>query len=193
MNAIGAADDIPGETYRRVGLHRALRLGREARDRCCGLLLRVHGPELSPRLGDQRGDRAHSGSTRRRTSARSVRGVHDDLLRRRRPDNNGMAPQGALARPLDRGLTWVQIDPRLGRLGGEPVVTKSGASAFFGTPMNALLVSRRVDPVLVLGATTSGCVRASVLDSVSTAFPLSSSQTAAPTEPTRRTRQTCST
>ncbi|MCW2676042.1 MAG: carbamoylsarcosine amidase [Modestobacter sp.] len=50
-------------------------------------------------------------------------------------------------------------------------MTETGASAFFGTAVQALLVSERIDTVLVLGATTSGCVRASVVDSVQHGFP----------------------
>lgn len=66
---------------------------------------------------------------------------------------------------------WAQIDPRLGRLAAEPVVTKTGASAFFGTPVHSLFVGRCIDTAIVLGCTTSGCVRASVVDSVQHGFP----------------------
>jgi nicotinamidase-related amidase len=69
------------------------------------------------------------------------------------------------------GSPWVDIDERLGRTESEPVVAKGGASAFFGTPVHALLVGHRVDTVFVLGATTSGCVRASVVDAVQHGFP----------------------
>ena len=69
------------------------------------------------------------------------------------------------------GSQWVDIDERLGRLDDEPVVAKGGASAFFGTPVHALLVGRGVDTVFVLGATTSGCVRSSVVDAVQHGFP----------------------
>jgi maleamate amidohydrolase len=71
---------------------------------------------------------------------------------------------------LTAGSAWVDIDPRLGRIDTEPLISKTGASAFFGTPLAALLVSHRVDSVLVLGATTSGCVRASVVDAVQHGF-----------------------
>jgi maleamate amidohydrolase len=64
------------------------------------------------------------------------------------------------------GSSWVEIDPRLGRLPTEPVLAKTGASAFFGTPLHAMLAAYRVDSVLVAGATTSGCVRATVVDAV---------------------------
>jgi maleamate amidohydrolase len=72
---------------------------------------------------------------------------------------------------LASGSPWVEIDPRLGCREAEPVVAKGGASAFFGTPLQAMLVAQRIDTVLVLGATTSGCVRASVVDSVQHGFP----------------------
>jgi nicotinamidase-related amidase len=68
------------------------------------------------------------------------------------------------------GSPWVEIDPRLARRPGEPVLAKTGASAFFGTPLASLLVSAGIDSVVVLGATTSGCVRASVVDSVQHGF-----------------------
>ncbi len=47
---------------------------------------------------------------------------------------------------------------------GDVIIFKEGASAFFGTPLIGLLVSQGVDTLLVCGATTSGCVRASVVD-----------------------------
>jgi nicotinamidase-related amidase len=68
------------------------------------------------------------------------------------------------------GSAWVEIDPRLGRLPHEPVLAKGGASAFFGTALAAMLVARQVDTVLVAGATTSGCVRATVVDAVQHGF-----------------------
>ena len=71
---------------------------------------------------------------------------------------------------LATGSTWVEIDPRLGLLDREPVVTKAGASAFFGTPVTSMLVASGIDTVLVTGATTSGCVRASVVDAVQHGF-----------------------
>jgi nicotinamidase-related amidase len=68
------------------------------------------------------------------------------------------------------GSRWVEIDPRLDARPDEPVLTKTGASAFFGTPLAALLLAAGVDSLIVLGATTSGCVRASVVDAVQHGF-----------------------
>ena len=60
----------------------------------------------------------------------------------------------------------VELEPR----DGEYVFTKTQPSAFFGTNLTAWLVAKRVDTVLVTGCTTSGCVRASVIDSMSYNF-----------------------
>lgn len=53
---------------------------------------------------------------------------------------------------------------------GEPVIVKQFASAFFGTSLDTLLRGLGVDTLLVLGLSTSGCVRASVVDAVSLGF-----------------------
>jgi maleamate amidohydrolase len=50
---------------------------------------------------------------------------------------------------------------------GELVLRKRQASAFFGTEFAGWLTWNKVDTLLVAGATTSGCVRATVVDSVS--------------------------
>lgn len=73
-------------------------------------------------------------------------------------------------RELAAGSPWVEIDPRLAARPEEPVLAKTGASAFFATPLASLLVAAGIDSVIVMGATTSGCVRASVVDSVQHGF-----------------------
>jgi maleamate amidohydrolase len=60
----------------------------------------------------------------------------------------------------------VEIDPRLGRREMEPVIVKRGASAFFGTNLAGMLAERGLDTLIVCGATTSGCVRATVVDAL---------------------------
>jgi maleamate amidohydrolase len=71
--------------------------------------------------------------------------------------------------PALRGLTETsplsQIVPELAPRPGELVLRKKNASAFFGTELAAWLAFRRVDTLLVAGCTTSGCVRATVVDS----------------------------
>lgn len=60
-----------------------------------------------------------------------------------------------------------QIVPELTPVHGEYVVRKTGPSAFFGTSLASWLNAKGVDTLMVTGATTSGCVRASVIDSIS--------------------------
>lgn len=60
----------------------------------------------------------------------------------------------------------VEIAPQA----GERVIQKTKPSAFFGTPLASYLVHLGVDTLVVAGTTTSGCVRATVLDSFSANF-----------------------
>lgn len=54
--------------------------------------------------------------------------------------------------------------PSVAPIAGEYVLEKEHASAFFGTPLSTWLRVNRIDTLLVAGCTTSGCVRASVVD-----------------------------
>ncbi len=58
----------------------------------------------------------------------------------------------------------------LAPLPGEIIVRKTQASAFFGTDLASVLISKYVDTLVVTGATTSGCVRASVVDAIAWNF-----------------------
>lgn len=50
---------------------------------------------------------------------------------------------------------------------GDIVVRKQKPSAFFGTPLMSMLTEVHADTLIVTGTTTSGCVRASVIDAFS--------------------------
>jgi maleamate amidohydrolase len=50
---------------------------------------------------------------------------------------------------------------------GEAILPKNGPSAFFGTPLAATLNAQRIDTLILLGCTTSGCVRATSVDGFS--------------------------
>lgn len=62
------------------------------------------------------------------------------------------------------------IVPQLAPREGELVVRKTVPSAFFGTSLAAWLAQRGVQTLVVAGAVTSGCVRASVVDAMSFGF-----------------------
>lgn len=53
---------------------------------------------------------------------------------------------------------------------GDVVIGKTKPSVFHGTPLLSSLIDRRVDTVVVTGCTTSGCVRATVVDAFSNGF-----------------------
>jgi len=63
-----------------------------------------------------------------------------------------------------------QVVDDLAPIAGEYVLRKTQPSAFFGTDLAPWLIRRRVDTLLITGATTSGCVRATVVDSMSHNF-----------------------
>ena len=52
----------------------------------------------------------------------------------------------------------------------ELIVTKQYPSAFFGTTLAATLTAKGIDTLLITGLTTSGCVRASCLDTLCYGF-----------------------
>ena len=89
-------------------------------------------------------------------------------------DDGADAGAFALKVPPLLGLTehspLSQIVPELTPASGEMVFRKRHPSAFFGTELAGWLAFRRVDTVLVAGCTTSGCVRATVVDSCSHSF-----------------------
>ncbi|SED96837.1 isochorismatase family protein [Rhodococcus koreensis] len=73
---------------------------------------------------------------------------------------------------LEVGTSALDIDARLTVTDTDHVLLKKNASAFFGTGLAGVLAGLRVDTVLVCGSTTSGCIRATAIDSVSSGFPV---------------------
>ena len=60
-----------------------------------------------------------------------------------------------------------QFDPRCDMAPEDLQFTKRMPSAFFETPLPSYLVWQKVDTVVVTGGSTSGCVRATAVDSLS--------------------------
>jgi maleamate amidohydrolase len=69
-------------------------------------------------------------------------------------------------RTLAPGTHWPAVDARIAPRAGEAVLAKLFASAFFGTPLQAMLAAHGADTVVVTGASTSGCVRATAVDAL---------------------------
>ncbi|MBR0644109.1 isochorismatase family protein [Roseomonas hellenica] len=68
------------------------------------------------------------------------------------------------------GSPRASLDPRLEVASGDAVLRKRMASAFFETNLRSLLTFHRVDTVIVTGGSTSGCVRATVVEGLSCGF-----------------------
>lgn len=73
------------------------------------------------------------------------------------PDDDGLV----------KGSPLLELDPRLPVTGEDHVVDKEQPSGFFNTELDTMLTFERVDTTIVGGATTSGCVRATVVDACS--------------------------
>lgn len=67
------------------------------------------------------------------------------------------APMGAWPKGLEPGE-------------GELVISKQYPSAFFGTTLSSTLTAAGVDTLILTGLTTSGCIRATCIDTVSYGF-----------------------
>lgn len=59
---------------------------------------------------------------------------------------------------------WVRVDPRLDMRSGDVLIEKQWASSFHKTDLDEQLRAAGVDSLVVTGLTTSGCVRATVVD-----------------------------
>jgi nicotinamidase-related amidase len=73
---------------------------------------------------------------------------------------------------LQPGSAAVAVDARLARVASEPLIEKQFASAFFGTDLASRLHGAGVDSLVVTGLTTSGCVRATVVDGLQHDYPV---------------------
>lgn len=81
---------------------------------------------------------------------------------------------GSISRKRISAMREVLTDPKSNEIvseiapqEGEQVIERSCASAFFGTDLVKVLNYRGIDTVIVIGASTSGCVRATVIDAAS--------------------------
>ena len=71
---------------------------------------------------------------------------------------------------LKAGTPAVEVDPRLEMRGSDSLLVKKYASCFFGTDLVPRLTNQRVDTLIIVGCTTSGCVRATAVDAVQNGF-----------------------
>ncbi|MGQ0656308.1 MAG: isochorismatase family protein [Betaproteobacteria bacterium] len=106
----------------------------------------------------------------KRARALGVPVVHVTYDTRAETDPRGIHPTNRQRRQSD--LSLYRIKAELAPLEGELVVYKKRASAFFGTPLAAFLNELGADSLLVVGESTSGCVRSSVVEAWSLGYPV---------------------
>ncbi|WP_293401771.1 isochorismatase family protein [Polaromonas sp.] len=71
---------------------------------------------------------------------------------------------------LRRGSESVALDSRLRMSSNASIFVKKYASCFFGTDLSSRLQAQRIDTLVIAGCSTSGCVRATVVDAVQHGF-----------------------
>lgn len=71
---------------------------------------------------------------------------------------------------LVEGHPGTKLDPAIVDPSYDYVLRKGAPSIFFNTPAVAFFAKHRVDTIVVTGCITSGCVRASIVDSFSLGF-----------------------
>lgn len=80
------------------------------------------------------------------------------------------APRGGTPLSPDELERAYELMPSVAPQPGEVVIRKAAPSSFFGTPLSPLLRQLGVDSLIVAGESTSGCVRATVVDARSHRF-----------------------
>ena len=83
-------------------------------------------------------------------------------------DHQGMVPTFRKKHDYDPSIFAIKDEFK--PLPSEQYIYKKRASAFFGTPLATSLVQHGADCVVIAGEVTSGCIRASVVDSFSHGF-----------------------
>ena len=78
------------------------------------------------------------------------------VFREKLPDLNILNPESG----------WSDFTNQIGPKDNELVIEKTHASAFFGTDLLTQLNNLQIDTVIITGVTTSGCVRATAVDSL---------------------------
>jgi maleamate amidohydrolase len=84
--------------------------------------------------------------------------------------HRGTRNQPTDAGARERHARRFDIIDELAPLPGEVVLKKTAPSAFYGTPLQGELTRLGIDTLLIAGESTSGCVRASVVDAASARF-----------------------
>lgn len=86
-------------------------------------------------------------------------------------DDGGIWPEKIEPlKTLQAGTHWVELDERCTVHEDDHVLDKKQASAFHETELHSMLTAWGIDTVIVTGCTTSGCVRATVIDACANGY-----------------------
>ena len=77
---------------------------------------------------------------------------------------------GPVRESFYEGDPCTEMEPRTADADYDYILRKSAPSIFFQTPVASFLTRNRVDTTIVMGCMTSGCIRASVVDSFSNGY-----------------------
>jgi maleamate amidohydrolase len=85
-------------------------------------------------------------------------------------DGGLFARKVPVLRSLVPGEPLAEFDPRVEPQEDELVIVKNYASAFFGTSLAATLTAAGIDTAILIGCSTSGCIRATAIDAIQHGF-----------------------
>ncbi|MBS0373755.1 MAG: isochorismatase family protein [Proteobacteria bacterium] len=168
------ADETLSENYARGGFGRRLAFGQRPALLLVDLVQAYFAPE-SPLYGGAGCQAALEGAVQLLAAARAARipVLHTNVA---------FQPGGRDGGVFTRKLPALQVfergrSPELAAFargvepaGGETLITKQYASAFFATSLASTLTALGVDTVLIGGVSTSGCVRATAVDACQHGF-----------------------
>ncbi len=159
--------------YARAGFGRGLELGDRPALIVIDMAKAYFEPEAPLYLGADVAD-AVLGSVARLVAA--ARADHVPVIFTEVRYQRGGIDGGVFYRKV-KALQCFEAGNRLGEfmepvvpLDGDLVVTKQYASAFFATSLASTLTSLRIDTLVIVGVSTSGCVRATALDACQHGF-----------------------
>ena len=166
------ADEGLDENYARAGYHAAQTWGHRPGAHPHRFRPGLFRAELSPVRGRRLQDcaRLRAAPPRDRARMRPSRRPDRGHLSQRRRGRRRLLPQGARTLLFCRRQPDAAFREGLTPREDELVVAKQYPSAFFGTSLAATLTSAGVDSLVITGVTTSGCVRATCVDSMSSGF-----------------------
>lgn len=127
------------------------------------------------RFSNSCGEMAWTAMERIRELLETCRAAGVPVFFSKAPDESSAADRGAWAWKNARDLEMSELRHRIGNeipemiqpLPNETVIQKAKPSVFFGTALVSYLVALGADTLIVAGTTTSGCVRATVVDGFS--------------------------